>query len=148
MASENSELPREDSVTWVLERIEIDSMGDAPIEDEQSSSTPKVVNESYLTTKTSSLKQRNQVQDSTPKMGRLKSGANRGLMSLRFLDRTTTGKEEDAWKAIEKRFHDNEVHGRLFKDKFGVCIGIFLLNFFHVKAVLFCVFSNNVQVMI
>ncbi|KAL0418147.1 UNVERIFIED_CONTAM: putative respiratory burst oxidaseprotein H [Sesamum radiatum] len=57
-------------------------------------------------------------------MGRMSSGANRGLMGLRFLDRTTTGKEEDAWRVIEKRFNQNVVDGRLFKDKFGVCIGM------------------------
>ncbi|GFP80331.1 putative respiratory burst oxidase homolog protein h [Phtheirospermum japonicum] len=57
-------------------------------------------------------------------MGRLESSVTRGLKSLRFLDRTMTGKEEDAWRAIEKRFNQNAVDGKLFKDKFGVCIGM------------------------
>ncbi|EPS57766.1 hypothetical protein M569_17051, partial [Genlisea aurea] len=44
---------------------------------------------------------------------------------LRFLDRTKTGKEEDAWRAIENRFHRNAVDGKLlFKDQFGACIGM------------------------
>ncbi|PIN10074.1 Ferric reductase, NADH/NADPH oxidase [Handroanthus impetiginosus] len=100
-----------DSVKWTaLEKIEIDSMSDTP---KESSFDRK-----------NSLKKRNGVQESAPRMGRLESSATRGLMSLRFLDRTTTGKEEDAWKTIEKRFNQNAIDGRLFKDKFGVCIGM------------------------
>ncbi|KAI3461481.1 hypothetical protein Pfo_018144 [Paulownia fortunei] len=124
MASDITELPRGDSVKWILERIEIDSMADVPMEDGQSGSVPYGVNESYLKRKASSVKKRNRVQDSTPRMGRMESSVTKGLMSLRFLDRTTTGKEEDAWKAIEKRFNQNVVDGKLFKDKFGVCIGM------------------------
>ncbi|KAK6144513.1 hypothetical protein DH2020_021333 [Rehmannia glutinosa] len=111
MASDISELPRGESVKWILEKIEIDNMADVPMEDAKS--------ESYLRRKASSIKNRNRVQDSTPKMGRLESSVTRGLKSLRFLDRTTTGKEEDAWKAIEKRFNQNAVDRRLFKDNFG-----------------------------
>ncbi|KAL3849703.1 hypothetical protein ACJIZ3_011585 [Penstemon smallii] len=59
-----------------------------------------------------------------PRIGRLESGAKQGLMSLHFLDRTTTGKEEDAWMAIENRFNQIALNGRLFKDKFGACIGM------------------------
>ncbi|KAL2239782.1 UNVERIFIED_CONTAM: putative respiratory burst oxidase protein H [Sesamum indicum] len=119
MASkEIPEVPGGDSGQWVLEKIEIDSMVDVPMGDGQSGSA------SYLKRKSSSVKKRIPVQVSTPKMGRISSGASRGLMGLRFLDRTKTGKEEDAWRAIEKRFNQNVVDGRLFKDKFGVCIGM------------------------
>ncbi|KAL0390474.1 UNVERIFIED_CONTAM: putative respiratory burst oxidaseprotein H [Sesamum calycinum] len=125
MASkEIPEVPGGDSGQWVLERIEIDSMVDVPMGDGQSGPVPNHANESYLKRKSSSVKRRIPVQISTPKMGRMSSGANRGLMGLRFLDRTTTGKEEDAWRVIEKRFNQNVVDGRLFKDKFGVCIGM------------------------
>lgn len=57
------------------------------------------------------------------KMVRIESGAARGFKSLHFLD-NTTGKEADAWKNVEKRFHINAVNGILFKDKFGPSIGM------------------------
>lgn len=66
---------------------------------------------------------RNGVHGTVPRMQRTESGASRGFKSLRFLDRTTTGKEGDAWRAIEKRFHQFASDGRLFRDKFGPCIG-------------------------
>ncbi|TMW90066.1 hypothetical protein EJD97_016248 [Solanum chilense] len=56
-------------------------------------------------------------------MVRIESGAARGFKSLHFLD-NTTGKEADAWKNVEKRFHINAVNGILFKDKFGPSIGM------------------------
>ncbi|KAL7127367.1 hypothetical protein ABFS83_14G248500 [Erythranthe nasuta] len=121
-SSEMSELSRGESVKWILEKIDIDSMSEVPILGEgQAGPASK---EGYLKRKTSSIIKRNRVQDSGPKMGRTESTAAKGLMSLRFLDRTRTGKEEDAWKAIEKRFNQNSVDGMLFKDKFGVCIGM------------------------
>ncbi|TKY66041.1 putative respiratory burst oxidase-like protein H [Spatholobus suberectus] len=58
------------------------------------------------------------------KMVRMESGAGRGIKGLRFLDRTVTGKENDAWKSIEKRFAQHAVDGKLSKDKFGTCIGM------------------------
>ncbi|KAH6814591.1 ferric reductase-like transmembrane component family protein [Perilla frutescens var. frutescens] len=127
MASEKSEgLKDDDSEKWVLEKIHIDNMADVSLEDgKKLDSSPKSVNEEgSLDKRSTSLRKRKTVQDSVPKMGRMESGAKRGLMSLRFLDRAKTGKEEDAWKAIEKRFHHNKVDGRLFKDKFGACIGM------------------------
>ncbi|CAN4098885.1 unnamed protein product [Withania somnifera] len=57
-------------------------------------------------------------------MGRMESGVSRGLKSLWFLDRKTTGKEGDSWKSVEKRFNQNAVNGRLFREKFGTCIGM------------------------
>ncbi|KZV36108.1 respiratory burst oxidaseprotein H [Dorcoceras hygrometricum] len=104
-------LYRGDSVKWILERIEIDGMADVPM-DKKPELVPK---ESFQKRKTSGTKIR---------MGRTDSGASQGLRTLRFLDRTRTGKEEDAWKDIEKRFNQHTVDGRLFKDKFGVCIGM------------------------
>ncbi|XP_057781692.1 putative respiratory burst oxidase homolog protein H [Salvia miltiorrhiza] len=114
MASEKSE---DDSEKWVLEKIHIDDMADVQMEDGK-----KPISSS--TSRSSSLRQRKAAASSGPKMGRMESGAKRGLMSLRFLDRAKTGKEEDAWRAIEKRFHQNSVDGMLFKDKFGACIGM------------------------
>ncbi|CAI0548558.1 unnamed protein product [Linum tenue] len=55
---------------------------------------------------------------------RTASSAARGLQSLRFLDRTTTGRETDAWRAIERRFDQYAVDGLLAKEHFAVCIGM------------------------
>ncbi|GKB13599.1 putative respiratory burst oxidase homolog protein H, partial [Tanacetum coccineum] len=59
-----------------------------------------------------------------PKMGRTTSSAAKGLNSLRFLDRTVTGKEGDAWRAIDRRFQQFSVDGKLPRDKFGICVGM------------------------
>ncbi|KAM6566177.1 hypothetical protein CsatA_025305 [Cannabis sativa] len=48
----------------------------------------------------------------------------RGLKSLRFLGRTVTGKENDAWRSIAKRFYQHQVNGKLYQDKFSDCIGV------------------------
>lgn len=58
-----------------------------------------------------------------PKVQRTASSAAKGLQSLRFLDRTVTGKEMDAWRSTERRFDQFAVNGKLHKDKFGVCVG-------------------------
>ncbi|XP_015058090.1 putative respiratory burst oxidase homolog protein H isoform X1 [Solanum pennellii] len=63
------------------------------------------------------------IENGRKKMVRIESGAARGFKSLHFLD-NTTGKEADAWKNVEKRFHLNAVNGILFKDKFGPSIGM------------------------
>ncbi|KAL8191661.1 hypothetical protein R6Q57_028392 [Mikania cordata] len=59
-----------------------------------------------------------------PRLERQRSGAARGLNGLRFLDRVMTGKEMDAWMAIEKRFQRFSVDGRLPREKFGICVGM------------------------
>ncbi|XVF46435.1 hypothetical protein PTKIN_Ptkin03bG0026600 [Pterospermum kingtungense] len=59
-----------------------------------------------------------------PNMQRTASSAARGLQSLRFLDRTVTGKEMDAWKSTERRFNQFAVDGKLPREKFGVCVGM------------------------
>lgn len=53
---------------------------------------------------------------------RAKSGALRGLKSVRFLDKKKIGK--DGWKDAERRFNQLAVNGRLGRDKFGICVGI------------------------
>ncbi|KAK1320791.1 hypothetical protein QJS10_CPA03g01382 [Acorus calamus] len=52
------------------------------------------------------------------------SSAEVGLKGLRFLDKTTGGKEGNSWKAVEKRFNQFAVNERLFKENFGRCIGM------------------------
>ncbi|CAK9184830.1 unnamed protein product [Ilex paraguariensis] len=119
---ENAELTRGESVKWILENVDIDYMVDVPIDNQQS--VPACPNQRSFKRNDSSLRKRSGVQSTVPGMQRLQSGADRGLRSLRFLDRTTTGKERQAWKAIEKRFNQCAVDGRLFRDKFGACIGM------------------------
>lgn len=55
------------------------------------------------------------------KFSRTASSAERGLKSLRFLDRNA---EKDAWKTVERRFDQIAVDGRLSRQNFGSCIGM------------------------
>ncbi|KAG6432880.1 hypothetical protein SASPL_104470 [Salvia splendens] len=111
----------DDSQKWVLEKIHIDTMAEVAMEED---SKKQFSSSLSFNERSASLRHRKAVHSSGPAMERMESGAKRGLMSLRFLDRAKTGKEEDAWKDIEKRFHNNSVDGMLFKDKFGACIGM------------------------
>ncbi|XP_028114207.1 putative respiratory burst oxidase homolog protein H [Camellia sinensis] len=123
---ENAELNKGESVRWILESIEIDKMVDVPIEeDKQPSTMSGNPNEKSPKTSATNLRKRNGVQGGfIPKMARMTSGAARGLQSLRFLDRTTTGKEGDVWRSVEKRFNNLAVDEKLFRDKFGPCVGM------------------------
>ncbi|ONM36608.1 respiratory burst oxidase1 [Zea mays] len=57
------------------------------------------------------------------RMTRMQSSAQMGLRGLRFLDKTSGGKE--GWKAVERRFDDMaKGSGRLQKESFGKCIGM------------------------
>ncbi|XP_061963966.1 putative respiratory burst oxidase homolog protein H [Populus nigra] len=130
---------RTESKKWMLENIEIDRMVEVPINDEPKKHFPPrgPVGASIkwsasnlgasLRRTTSSALRKNGVLSSKPprpKMERTASSAARGLKSLRFLDRTVTGKEMDAWRSIERRFDQFAVDERLPKDKFGICIGL------------------------
>ncbi|KAL4610343.1 hypothetical protein ACB092_08G044300 [Castanea dentata] len=118
------------SSKWILESIEIDPLVDVPIgnneRDETSSPFKPLKQIKSLKKSTSSVRKRNGIQsnNNVPRMGRMASGASRGLKSLRFLDRTMTGKEADAWRSIEKRFNQHAPDGSLGRDKFGTCIGM------------------------
>ncbi|XP_037497548.1 putative respiratory burst oxidase homolog protein H [Jatropha curcas] len=85
--------------------------------------------ESIMRTTSNALK-KSGVMSNTParrkqqKIERTASSAARGLKSLRFLDRTVTGKEMDAWRSIENRFNQFATNDRLSKEKFGICIGL------------------------
>ncbi|KAK9055413.1 hypothetical protein SSX86_026496 [Deinandra increscens subsp. villosa] len=59
-----------------------------------------------------------------PMLERQRSSATRGLDGLRFLDKVITGKEVDAWMAIEKRFQRFSTDGKLPREKFGICVGM------------------------
>lgn len=108
----------DESSTWILERIEI-----VPVVVEVSK---KDENNETSIDNGSNVRHRNNNNPNNnngSKMVRMQSGAARGLKGLRFLDRTVTGKEGDAWRSIEKRFTQHAVGGMLYKDKFGQCIG-------------------------
>ncbi|KAL4303719.1 hypothetical protein GQ457_10G011200 [Hibiscus cannabinus] len=72
----------------------------------------------------SAARKRSHGAPNTARVQRSGSTASRGLQSLRFLDRTVTGKEGDTWKSIERRFNQCAVKGRLYRDKFGACVGM------------------------
>ncbi|GKV08215.1 hypothetical protein SLEP1_g19880 [Rubroshorea leprosula] len=73
----------------------------------------------------SSARKRNAGPPNIPRMmQRTSSSAAKGLQSLRFLDQTTTGNENDAWKSIERRFNQHVINGKLPRDKFGVSVGM------------------------
>ncbi|XP_028784362.1 putative respiratory burst oxidase homolog protein H isoform X2 [Neltuma alba] len=134
MSSEMERLREEDSSQWALESIQIDPMADLPENEQaQRAMASERDNEAAPEAKTigniddndnGGLRNRHVGQGNCAKMGRLQSGASRGLKGLRFLDRTVTGKEQDAWNAIERRFSQNAVDGKLSRDKFGACIGM------------------------
>ena len=118
-----------DSTKWMLQKVDMDNMEEVPIDgggQERSSSALECQNgEKYCLDERGSgvMKRINGAQGNVPNLEKTKSGAARGLNSLRFLDRTRTGKEGDAWKPVQKRFKLHAVDGKLFRDKFGVCIG-------------------------
>ncbi|KAL1321415.1 hypothetical protein HN51_066223 [Arachis hypogaea] len=130
-----------DESKWILESIEVvDPMADVPLEDHDDnkksnvngspeSMVVKFPNEASLSNNGDNIRHRNNNNNNnggggSVKMERVQSGAARGLKGLRFLDRSVTGKENDAWKSIGKRFNQNAVDGKISKDKFGTCIGM------------------------
>lgn len=126
MSSENQ--GKDDSSTWILESIDIvNDHVEVSKKDENNGSmvTKASDNEAFLDNGSngSNVRLRNNNNHNASKMVRMQSGAARGLKGLRFLDRTVTGKEGDAWRSIEKRFSQHAVGGMLFKDKFGQCMG-------------------------
>ncbi|XP_058099723.1 putative respiratory burst oxidase homolog protein H [Magnolia sinica] len=58
------------------------------------------------------------------RMKRTEFSVENGLEGLRFLNKTSAGKEGDAWKAVEKQFHQLAINGKLPKENFGRCIGM------------------------
>lgn len=113
----------------VLESLEVDRMVDVPINDDTSGrvvskppTAPSLRRNASTAIRRSGMLGTNSIRNPA-KMDRTASSAARGLQSLRFLDRTVTGKENDAWRSIERRFQQFAVNGRLPKDKFGICVG-------------------------
>ncbi|KAL2569554.1 hypothetical protein AAZV13_18G134500 [Glycine max] len=122
---------KDESSTWILEGIDIDPIVERPKRDDEAPPNGIMVLKSpndadVNNNNNSNVRSRVGIQGNNGgrKMMRAESGAARGIKSLRFLDRTVTGKEADAWKSIEKRFTQNAVDGKLTKDKFGTCMGM------------------------
>ncbi|KAF8402798.1 hypothetical protein HHK36_010889 [Tetracentron sinense] len=117
-----------DSSKWILESIivpeEMERMVDVAIDDDPVYPTLKSPSTKSFKMNKSNVRKVIGIQNNVPRMGRVNSSASRGLKSLRFLDRTTTGKEGDAWRAVEKRFNQFAANGRLSRDNFGRCIGM------------------------
>ncbi|WJX81817.1 NAD(P)H oxidase (H2O2-forming) [Trifolium repens] len=121
-----------ESSPWILESIEIvPNNVEVSKKDEDNQSMVIIAsdNEAFLNNNGNNMRSRNNNNNNNNhqngnKIMRMTSGAARGLKGLRFLDRTVTGKEGDAWRSIEKRFTQNAVDGMLSKDKFGTCIGM------------------------
>ncbi|ONK71166.1 uncharacterized protein A4U43_C04F5490 [Asparagus officinalis] len=63
------------------------------------------------------------------RMKRTVSSAQGGIQGLRFLDKAG-GREGDGWRAVEKRFDQCAIEGRLQKDDFGRCISEFCSSWF------------------
>ncbi|XP_068339929.1 putative respiratory burst oxidase homolog protein H [Pyrus communis] len=118
---------QKDPNQWKLETIDIDPMVDIPLSNNDTEgNVTKSSNDATLKRNNSSVRKRNGVQGNNHgSVGcRAEPGGKEGIKSLRFLDRTATGKEVDAWKQVEKRFNQYAVAGRLSRDKFGACIGM------------------------
>ncbi|XP_043702533.1 putative respiratory burst oxidase homolog protein H isoform X2 [Telopea speciosissima] len=117
-----------DSSHWILESIAIaegmEQTADININNIQVSPEPKSSKKMSFKISKSIVKNANGALDKAPRLGRAYSGASRGLQSLRFLNRTTTGKEGDAWKAVERRFNQLATGEKLSRDNFGRCIGM------------------------
>lgn len=135
------EMAKGASGRWILESVAIDKMEDVPFKnDEQPSTVSRNTSQKSFARNASNVKNRNRFPVPTvPKMERSQSSATKGLKTLRFIDRITTGKEGEAWRSVEKRFHQLATDWRLPRDKFGVCIGNFT-NFSHRYT--FLVFEN------
>nr|WOW72676.1 ferric reductase [Mangifera indica] len=129
----------------MLESVEVDRMVDVPLNDNSgpgpgsgptrsTSTRSKPPSSTSIKRNTSTAHRKSGLLSSgggggnrPQKIDRSASAAARGLQSLRFLDRTTTGKENDAWRSIEKRFNQFAVlcsPRKLPKDKFGICVGM------------------------
>lgn len=125
--------PVDKNLIQFLEDVDIDDTADSSSKNDMASSSSKFSKSASNIERQQSniMRKRNVVQGNNPyRMTRQESGVARGLKSLRFLDRTVTGKEGDAWKAIERRFHQAAVEGRIFRHNFGPCIGIQFLHSF------------------
>ncbi|OWM68863.1 hypothetical protein CDL15_Pgr025050 [Punica granatum] len=133
----NLEKVREDdSAKWILESIEIDHMVDALMHSDNDNATGTTLNQieqNGFSQKRNAgsnpdaivaPRKRVGFQNNGARIEWTGSSAKKGLRSLRFLDRTISGNEVDAWKSAEKRCHQLALDGRLPRDKFGVCIGM------------------------
>lgn len=108
---------KENPAECVLESIEIDHM----VNDEKSIELRDLSQADTKQSNCSEDVKNTVVEPSQPIVG--VGRKRKGFNMLRFLEGSIAGKEEETWKAIEKRFHQQAPDGTLSRDKFGACIG-------------------------
>lgn len=107
---------KENPAECVLESVEIDHM----VTDEKRDELRDVKQADSKQSNCSDEVKKTVVEPSQPVVG--SGGRRKGFNILRFLEVPVAGKEEEAWKTIEKRFHHQAHDGKLSRDKFGACI--------------------------
>ncbi|XP_023007323.1 putative respiratory burst oxidase homolog protein H [Cucurbita maxima] len=107
---------KENPAECVLESVEIDHM----VADEKRDELRDVKQADSKQSNCSDEVKKTVVEPSQPVVGG--GGRRKGFNMLRFLEVPVAGKEEEAWKTIEKRFHHQAPDGKLSRDKFGACI--------------------------
>lgn len=112
---------KENPAECLLESIEIDHM----LADEKTSELRDLNQSDWKQSNCNGDMKKTAVETSQSFVGMRRR--RKGFNMLRFLEGSIAGKEEEAWKAIEKRFRQLAPDGKLSRDKFGACIGEFLV---------------------
>ncbi|XP_022943392.1 putative respiratory burst oxidase homolog protein H [Cucurbita moschata] len=109
---------KENPAECLLESIEIDHM----VADEKTSELRDLNQSDWKQSNCNGDMKKTAVETSQSFVGMRRR--RKGFNMLRFLEGSIAGKEEEAWKAIEKRFRQLAPDGKLSRDKFGACIGM------------------------
>ncbi|KAI3965042.1 hypothetical protein MKX01_013973 [Papaver californicum] len=118
----HEDLEESNSSKWILESIVVQQQENVDIRVDDPVSVRKTPN-NVGKFEVNDLHERKNVR-LTENGGSVKTSATKGIQGLRFLARTKTGKEDDAWRAVEKRFNELAYEERLYRDNFGKCIGM------------------------
>ncbi|KAI4382352.1 hypothetical protein MLD38_008326 [Melastoma candidum] len=112
------------STKWMLDSTNIDQMADVSADSIKAGGDNVLDGKEEEQSGSVGSARKVRWQDEAAKMGTRAASAKKGTKNLRFLDKTISGRETDAWKSVEKRFSQFAVDGRLSKDKFGACVGM------------------------
>uniref|UniRef100_A0A0E0L3K5 FAD-binding FR-type domain-containing protein n=1 Tax=Oryza punctata TaxID=4537 RepID=A0A0E0L3K5_ORYPU len=96
--------------------------GDGELHNRQSPLPPVAPLKKQPSRLASGMKRLASMVPETMKLKRTHSSAQPALRGLRFLDKTSGGK--DGWKNVEKRFDEMNADGRLPQESFAKCIGM------------------------
>lgn len=118
MECSDKKTAKDNQAECVLESIEIDHM----VTDEKTAELRDLNQADSKQSNCSDGMKKTVVETSQPVVGIRRR--RKGFNMLRFLEGSIAGKEEEAWKAIEKRFRQQAPDGKLTRDKFGACIGM------------------------